>query len=186
MDLKGHTRMMMTLGKGAIMSFSHGQKLNVKSSTECEIVGVDDTIPQMMWSRYFVEAQGYTVEHNTLYQDNKSTILLAINGRSSSSKRTKHIKHRYFLIKDLVDKGDVEILHSPTEEMWSDVLTKPQQGIIFRKMRAILMNVAENYDDDIEQTNTHPMLLPQEVETLQDEYFSAQDRRCSSLQHSSI
>ena len=50
------------------------------------------------------------MEHNIIYQDNKSTILLAINGRSSSSKRTKHIKHRYFLIKDLVEKGNVEIL----------------------------------------------------------------------------
>ena len=49
------------------------------------------------------------------------------------------------------------------------MLTKPQQGILFRKMRAVLMNVAENYDDDLEGANTHPMLLPQEVETLQDE-----------------
>ena len=30
------------------------------------------------------------------------------------------------------------------------------------------MNVTENYDDDLERTNTHPMLLPQKVETLQD------------------
>ena len=29
--------MMMTLGRGATMSFSRGQKLNVKSSTECEL-----------------------------------------------------------------------------------------------------------------------------------------------------
>ena len=53
--------------------------------------------------------------------------------------------------------------------MWSNVLTKPQQGILFRKIRAVLMNFAENYDDDLERTNTHPMLLPQKVETLQDE-----------------
>ncbi len=169
MDLKGHTGMMMTFGKGAAMSFSRGQKLNVKSSTECELVGVDDAIPQMMWGKYFVEAQGYTVEHNILYQDNKSTILLATNGRSSSSKRTKHIKHRYFLIKDLVDKGDIEIMHAPTEEMWSDVLTKPQQGMLFKKMRAVLMNVDVNYDDDLERRNTHPQLLPEEVDTLQEE-----------------
>ena len=52
--------------------------------------------------------------------------------------------------------------------MWSDVLTKPQQDIIFRKIRAVLMNVTENYDDDLERTNTHSMLLPQKMETLQD------------------
>ena len=116
-----------------------------------------------------MESQGYTVEHNILYQDNKSTILLATNGRSSSSKRTKHINHRYYLIKDLVDRGDIEIMHAPTEEMWSDVLTKPQQGMLFKKMRAVLMNVDVNYDDDLERRNTHPMLLPEMVETLPDE-----------------
>ena len=133
MDLKGHTGMMMTLGRGATMSFSRGQKLNVRSSTECELVGIDDAIPQIMWGKYFIEDQGYTVVHNILYQDNKSTILLATNGRSSSSKRTKHIEHRYFLIKDKISRGDIEIKHMPTEEMWSDVLTKPTQGMLFKR-----------------------------------------------------
>jgi len=166
MDLKGHTGMMMTLGKGAVMKFSRGQKLNVKSSTECELVGIDDAMPQMMWGKYFIEAQGWTVEHNVLYQDNKSTILLATNGRSSSSKRTKHIEHRYFLVKDKVDRKDLEIQHAPTEEMWSDLLTKPQQGALFRKMRAVLMNIDVNYDDEAERKKTHPKLLPQVVDGL--------------------
>ena len=56
MDMKGHTGMMMTLGRGAVMSFSHGQKLNVRSSTECELVGINDATLQMMWGRYFIEA----------------------------------------------------------------------------------------------------------------------------------
>ena len=38
MDLKGHTGMMMTLGQGALMSFLRGQKLNVRSSTEAELL----------------------------------------------------------------------------------------------------------------------------------------------------
>jgi hypothetical protein len=53
--------------------------------------------------------------------------------------------------------------------MWSDVLTKPQQGMLFKKMRAVLMNVDVNYDDDLERRNTHPQLLPEEVDTLQEE-----------------
>ena len=116
------------------MSFSPGQRLNVKRSTECKLVGIDDAILQIMWGKYFIEDQGYTVEHNILYQDNKSTILLATNGRSSSSKRTKHIEHRYFLIKDKIFRGDIEITHAPTDEMWSDVLIKPQQGMLFKRM----------------------------------------------------
>ena len=45
----------------------------------------------------------------------------------------KHIKVRYFFIKDKVEKGEVE------------VLTKPLQGEKFRKMRSMLMNSPEDY-----------------------------------------
>ena len=53
--------------------------------------------------------------------------------------------------------------------MWSDELTKPQQGMLFKKMRAVLMNVDVNYNDDLERRNIHPQLLPEEVDTLQEE-----------------
>lgn len=75
-----------------------------------------------------METQGYTLEHNILYQDNNSTILLVANRRMSSSKRTKHIQHRYFLVKDRVDQGDLDIKYCPTEEMWADVMTNRSRG----------------------------------------------------------
>ena len=50
-DCKGHTGAMMSLGKGAVMSFSRKRKLEVKSSTENELIGVDDTLPQALWSK---------------------------------------------------------------------------------------------------------------------------------------
>ena len=72
------------------MSFSRGQKISVRSSPECELDGIDDTIPQIMWGKYFIEAYGWTVEHNVLYQDNELTILLATNRRSSRDKTILH------------------------------------------------------------------------------------------------
>jgi hypothetical protein len=66
----------------------------------------------------------------------------------------KHIKSRYFFVKDEVENGDLEIQHMPTDEMWSDVLTKPKQGRGFREMRAKLMNVPVEYDDKAEQLDT--------------------------------
>ena len=91
------------------------------------------------------------IEQNILYQDNKSTVLLVKNGRCLSSKRTKHIKSRFFFIKDKVDQGEVSIEHQPMEKMWSDVLTKPKQGKGFRVYRAMSMNVAEDYNDKEEK-----------------------------------
>jgi hypothetical protein len=165
-DSRGQTGAMMSLGGGAPISLSRKQKLNVRSSCEGELVGIDDALPSILWARCFIESQGYTVEQNILYQDNKSTILLANNGRWSSSKRTKHIKSRYFFIKDCVDRGEVSVEYQPSDKMYSDVLTKPKQGKAFCKDRAMLMNCSENYNDNEEHKRTHPSLLCR-VETME-------------------
>jgi hypothetical protein len=104
-DCQGHMGAMMLLGEGAVTSFSMKQKINGKSSTEDELIGVDDAMPRILWTKYLIKAQGYTVDHNMLYQDNKSAILLEKNGKFSSSKRTKHIKTRYFFVTDKVAQG---------------------------------------------------------------------------------
>jgi len=38
----------------------------------------------------------------------------------------KHIHHRYFLVKNKVDRRELEIQHEGTDKMWSDILTKPK------------------------------------------------------------
>ena len=95
-DSKGHTGAMMSMGKGAIVSVSRKHKLNVGSSTEAELVSIADVLGMIMWCKYFMEAQGYTIDSNLLYQDNKSTILMAKNGRMSAGKHSKHTKNRFF------------------------------------------------------------------------------------------
>ena len=42
LDFKSHTGATLTVGKGSIVSVTQKQKLNTKSSTEAELVGVDD------------------------------------------------------------------------------------------------------------------------------------------------
>jgi hypothetical protein len=98
--MKSHMGGMMSLGKGAAYGTSTREKLNTKSSTEAELVGVNDVMPQILWTRYFLEAQGYGVEDSLVYQDNQSAILLEKNGRASSGKRTRHINIRYFFVTD--------------------------------------------------------------------------------------
>ncbi len=70
----------------------------------------------------------------------------------SSSKKTKHIKAKFFFIKDRVDDGEIKVIDCPTEEIWADILTKTLQGMAFRTMRAILMNCPVNYEEAEERT----------------------------------
>jgi hypothetical protein len=81
--------------------------------TGSEIVGVDDILPQALWTKYFLEAQGYGT-NSVIYQDNQSTMKLEHNGRASSSKPTRHINICYFFIMDRVKQGDVTVGFNPS------------------------------------------------------------------------
>ncbi len=89
---RGHTGAGMSFGHGMALSYSWKQKINTKSSTEAELVGVDDSLGSILWACYFMIEQRYDMDPSLLYQDNMSAILLETNRRASSSKRTKHIK----------------------------------------------------------------------------------------------
>jgi hypothetical protein len=91
------------MGRGFPISVSTKQKLNTRSSTESELISVNDMMPIICWTRYFLLSQGYGIIENILLQDNSSSILLEQNGRASSGKRTRHINIRYFLIMDRVN-----------------------------------------------------------------------------------
>ena len=74
-DSKEHTGATMSMGKGAIVNIARKHKMNVGRSTESELVSIADMLGMIMWCKYFMEAQVYTIESNVLYQDNKSNIL---------------------------------------------------------------------------------------------------------------
>jgi hypothetical protein len=138
-DLKSHTGAIMSYGGGAAQSISRKQKLNTRSSTEAELVGADDVAIMIMWTKLFMEAQGYNIEKNILYQDNKSTILLENNGKRSSSKRTRALNIRYFFLTDQIEKGNLSIEYCPTTEMIGDYMSKPLQGKLFQKFKKAIM-----------------------------------------------
>ena len=114
-------------------------------------------MPEMLWSLHFIQAQGYDMECVGLYQDNISTQLLIKNGKLSSRKRTKHMKAKFFFIKDRVDDGEIRAVDCPIKEMWADIMTKPLQGTAFRVMRAELMNCDVSYKDLPEEEMEQPI-----------------------------
>jgi hypothetical protein len=109
-DMRGHTGGAMTMGTGFFLDKSNKHKLNTRSSAESEIVAVNKLIPQILWARLFMKAQGFAVSNNILYQDNKSAMLLEMNGQASSSKRTRHIEIWYYYIANQVAKGDLRVV----------------------------------------------------------------------------
>ncbi len=101
-DCKEHARAMFTLGEGAVSSYSRRLKTNTRSSTESELVGAFMYMLEMLWLLYFIQSQGYNVE---------TIELLMKNGWFLSRKRTKHIKAKFFFIKDRIDSGEIRVEH---------------------------------------------------------------------------
>ena len=128
--------------------------MNVGSSTELELVSIADVLGMILWCKYFIEAQGYTTESTVLYQNYKSTILLAKNGRRSAGKNSKHIKNYVFLIADKVAQKDIEIRHMGDKSMWASLNTKPVQSGLYTIFRHQMIGVLVNYDDDAERRET--------------------------------
>ena len=142
-DFKSHTGGNMTLGKGAIQSISVKQKTNTRSSTEAELVSWDDIISKVMWTKLFLEAQGYGIDQNLVYRDNKSSMKLEENGKSSSGKRTRHFNIKYFFVTDLIQRKEVSIEYCPTDKMMADYMSKPLTGQKFHSFRRDIMNLED-------------------------------------------
>ena len=60
-DMRGYTGGVISMGKDTMIHNCTKHKLNTKSSTESEVVGVSDFLPYIIWASYFLKAQGYTL-----------------------------------------------------------------------------------------------------------------------------
>jgi hypothetical protein len=153
-DMRSHTGAVLSLGQGALMSMSLEQKINTKSSTEAELVGVDDAMNFVEWIQLFVEEQIKSINDDSVLrkigsdvvieQDNTSTIQLVNNGKQSSTKRTRHINIRYFYVTSKIKSVSIRVIYHPNKQMVSDYLTKPLQGSLFRTHRNSIMGHDES------------------------------------------
>jgi hypothetical protein len=131
----------MTMGAGAVTSISRKQGMNTRSSTEAEVVAANEVVGSMIWTKLFLEAQGYPVKENILFQDNQSTMLLEEKGRQSAGKRSRHLNIRLFFVKDQKEKRNLTIQYCPTDQMIGDYMTKPLHSKKFKKFRQSIMNL---------------------------------------------
>ena len=115
--MRVHSGGVLSIGTVFPISYSTKQKLNTRSSTESEIVEVNNFMLSIIWTRNFLNAQDYEVTEKIIFQDNKSAILLEKNGKSSFGNKTKHINVRYFFATDRIKKGEVTVDWCPTYDM---------------------------------------------------------------------
>lgn len=138
-DMKSHQGVVIGLGEGPVFVRSTKQGLVTRSSAESELVALSDGVTYVIWSREFLIHQGYAMGPAIVYQDNQATIAMAKRGPSASG-NSRHINIRYYFVTGRVEAGEIALEYLPTENMVSDMLTKPLQGSEFRRQRAVLLN----------------------------------------------
>jgi hypothetical protein len=96
MDMKGQSGAVLVPGNFAVLFKSSKQKVNTRSSTETELIAVDDALSTIQWTKNFMKEQGYELNTENK-EDIRSTMLLMKNGKLSSGKWTRHLDVKILL-----------------------------------------------------------------------------------------
>jgi hypothetical protein len=117
---------------------SQRQPTVAMSSTEAEYMALFAVVQEVIWIRRLLQQvdaknsnEGDEEEPTTVFQDNKSTILLANN--PSQHSRTKHINTKFHFIRDQVNESIIKIEYMPTADMIADILTKAVSKVKLNK-----------------------------------------------------
>jgi hypothetical protein len=136
-DAKGHGGIVITYGGTIVASKSFKMKLVTKSSTESELVAVEESVPYVLWMLSLMKDLELKVTRPVkMMQDNLSAIGIIDNGGSFN--RSKHMIARQGFVKQHVDSGDIIFVHCPGEMMPADMLTKPLEGTRLKKLSQLI------------------------------------------------
>ena len=102
------------------------QKPVTLSTTEAKYMAVVEANKKVIWMKDFIGELGIRQEELWLYCDGQSVIHLAKNTVYHS--KTKHIQRRDQWIRERVEDKDFALTKIPTEENWSNMLTKVRRS----------------------------------------------------------
>ena len=92
------------------------------SSTEAEYMAATEATREALWLKWLVNELGVPQNQVIVHCDNQSTMFLSKN--QAFSDRTKHIEKKYHFVRELIDKGEVDLVKIAGEKNPADMLTK--------------------------------------------------------------
>ncbi|KAK8662705.1 hypothetical protein V6N13_024596 [Hibiscus sabdariffa] len=125
-DSRSQSGFVFCLNGGAVSWKSSKQDTVADSTTEAEYIAASEAAKEAVWIKKFITELGVIPSISDavdLYCDNNGAIAQAKEPRSHQ--RSKHILRRFHLIREIIDRGDVEICKVHTDDNIADPLTKP-------------------------------------------------------------
>jgi hypothetical protein len=71
---------------------------------------------KILWSKLFIEVQGFETKANIVYWENKSSMQSEENGKASTGRHTHHSHIKFFYITNLINRNEIQIEYCPTEQ----------------------------------------------------------------------
>ena len=126
-DSRSHTGTIVTIGGAVVYVLSGKLKCMVKSPTEAELVGLSDkmSFAEMVWE-FVCFLVGKRVPAPIIYQDSTSVISLITQGEGA--RRTKHLRARMNLAKEMLDENRASVVYLNTKDMPADGVSKVLVG----------------------------------------------------------
>jgi hypothetical protein len=125
---------------------SSKQPVVAKSTGEAELIAENKVADTIEWAREALEVLGYPQGKVQMQVDSTCAMQMVKQG-TGSFKRAKHIKVRFFWLKDLLDQGVLELIYTHTDELVADILTKPLNGWKFYYLLSKLLGWSKQQDE---------------------------------------
>ncbi|CAI5953999.1 unnamed protein product [Closterium sp. NIES-64] len=126
-----------SLGSGSVSWCSTRSSSVLSSSCEAEIYATAMAAQELRWLTYLLTDLGEPPRSPpVLYVDNKATIALCQEHRLEH--RTKHIALRYFLARELQQRGQLRLAYVATRAKTADVFTKALQPCDHQRFCTVL------------------------------------------------
>ncbi|KAL4341892.1 hypothetical protein GQ457_08G032850 [Hibiscus cannabinus] len=125
-DSRSQSGFVFCLNRGAVSWKSSKQDTVADSTTEAEYIEASEVANEVVWIKKFITGLGVIpsiADAVDLYCDNNGAIAQAKEPRSHQ--RSKHILRRFHLVREIIDRGEVEICKVHTNDNIADPLTKP-------------------------------------------------------------
>jgi hypothetical protein len=178
-DTKGHSGGVIYIGDiGTFISaYSRKQKLITRSSTESELVAIDEVSVYAKFVAKLVRDLTNSSSKIYIMEDNMSAISMVTNGESNNLS-TKHIDKRYYMIKEQLDSGEAVIQYLPTEDMVADFYTNPMTGEKFTKFADMILGGRFHNPKDVREdlpTEINSVFWEHASTYLGEEYYVEED-----------
>ena len=125
------------IANGPITWKSKLQTIIAQSTTEAEYIAINIAAKEAVYIKSLLKELGlYKQNKLPLYTDNNRALLLANN--PIFHERTKHIAVKYYYIRDLINKGIINLIYISSKEQKADGFTKALDKVKFREFIRIL------------------------------------------------